>query len=76
MVGTTRLWEILAAQGSNTKAEAYQVTIAWAIEKFFPLKTAKRKDRDAPCMNKNVLRQIRQGKSLYHMVAEEGIRTV
>ena len=44
--------EVLQEEGSNNKANAYQATISGALEKFFPLKTTRRKTTDLPWMNK------------------------
>ena len=48
--------EVLNAEGSHAKTEAYQATLTWAVESFFPLKTTRRKNTDLPWMSKGVLR--------------------
>ena len=53
------------AEGSNAKTKAYQDTICWALETFFPLKTTRRKSTDLPWMNKRVRKLIRDRKRLF-----------
>ena len=55
------------------KTEAYQSTVVKAIEEFFPLKTTKRKSTDLPCINKAVLKMIKDRKRIFK--EEEGVRT-
>ena len=65
--------EVLRAEGSNKKTEAYQRTVTEAVERFFPLKTTKRKSTDLPWINKEVLRMIKDRKELFWQ--EGGVRT-
>ena len=44
--------EVLEREGSNNKADAYQDTLTKALERFFPLKTTRRKSNEHPWMNK------------------------
>ena len=65
--------EVRQARGSNDMTNAYQGTLSWAIDKFFPLKTTRRKTTDLPWINKSVLKKIDARKRLYW--AEGGKRT-
>ena len=53
------------AEGSDAKTKAYQDTIGWALETFFPLKTTRRKSTDLPWMNKRIRKLIRDRKRLF-----------
>lgn len=66
--------EVLEAEGSDLKAEAYQRTIDSAIEAFFPLKMNRRKNTDLPWMSKRILQEIDTRKRIY--VEDGGQRTV
>lgn len=44
--------EVLAAAGSNEKANAYQNTLDWAINEFFPLRTTRKRSTDLPVAGK------------------------
>ena len=65
--------EVLEAEVCNNKANAYQQTINWAVETFFPLKTTRRKSNDLPWLNKKTLQMIDTRRRLY---MSEGGRTV
>ena len=64
--------EVLSKEGSNGKADAYQKTLTEALERFFPLKTTRRKSTEHPWMNKKVKKMIKDKKDLFW---EEGGRT-
>ena len=57
----------------NKKTELYQSIITSAIEKFFPLKKRRKKDRDPPWMSKKILKEIKDRKRLFQ--EEGGVRT-
>ena len=61
--------DVYLAEGSNAKADQYQRTITWAVEKFFPKKTTRRRSTDLPWLNKKVLKMISGRKLLFK---EEG----
>ena len=61
--------EVFAAVGTNNKTNAYQRTVVDAINRFFPLRTTKRKSTDLPWINKAVVRMITDCKKLFR---EEG----
>ena len=65
--------EVYAAEGSDPKTNAYQATITWAIEKFFPLRTTRRKSTDLPWINDKVKKMIKDRKKLFW--DEGGTRT-
>ena len=65
--------EVYNAVGSVAKTEAYQSTLSWAVENFFPLKTTRRKSSDLPWMSRGILKMIKKRNRLY--VAEGGERT-
>ena len=61
-------WEpVLAAQGSNRKAAAYQEILAAGVSSHFPWKTTRRKDSDPPWINDAVRRKIRRRKAIYRL---------
>ena len=57
--------EVVRESTSNGMAEAYQATITWAVESFFPLKKRQKKSTDLPWMSKKILKQIQNRKRLY-----------
>ena len=65
--------EIKQADGSVAKAEAYQATIEAALDRYFPLKTTKRKSTDCPWLNGKTRRAIKDRKALF--IEEGGVRT-
>ena len=65
--------EVRQAEGSNAKAAAYQDTINSAIERYFPLKTRRKKSTDLPWMSRKILGMIDDRKRMY--MAAGGIRT-
>ena len=65
--------EVLLARGSNDKANAYQSTVVAAIERFFPLKTTRRKTTDLPWINKKAQKMIKRRKEVF--MQEGGVRT-
>ena len=65
--------EVLAAEGSNNKADAYQNTLNAAMDWFFPWKTIRRRSNDLPWINKAVIKRIEARKRLYW--SEGGKRT-
>ena len=64
--------EVLTAATSEAKALAYQRAVVGAVERFFPLRTVKRKDTDPPWMNKKTKKLLEDRKKLF---VEEGGRT-
>ena len=64
--------DVLQAEGSNQKAEAYQRTLTAALDRFFPKKTTRRRTDKHPWMNKRTEKLIQDRKDLYW---EEGGRT-
>ena len=46
--------EVHNAEGSNDMTDKYQATIDWALDKFFPKKTTRRKSTDLPWMNRRL----------------------
>ena len=64
--------EVLEAEGSNRKADAYQKTINGALDKIFPWKTSRRRSNEHPWMNKRMKKLIKEQKDLFW---EEGGRT-
>ena len=65
--------EVLNADGSIKMTEAYQGTISWAMESFFPLKTRRKKSTDLPWMTKGLQKMIQTRKRTYW--GEGGERT-
>ena len=57
--------EVFGAEGSNKKADAYQKTVVAAIERFFPLKTTRRRSTDLPWLNRKTLKRIDRRKRLF-----------
>ena len=57
--------EVYNAEGSNAMTERYQETIDWALNRFFPLNTTRRKSTDLPWMNKRLRKMIVNRKKLY-----------
>ena len=57
--------DVVNACGSNAKTDIYQKTVAWAVEKFFPLKTTKRKSTDLPWINRKIKKRIRRRMKIY-----------
>ena len=57
--------EVFRAEGSNTKAQAYERAIMGGVAMHFPLKTTRRKDTDPPWLNDTVRRKIRRRKAIY-----------
>lgn len=65
--------EVFSRTTSNEMTNAYQATVVGAIERFFPLKTTRRKSTDLPWMTKGIQKMIKNRKKLY--VREGGERT-
>ena len=65
--------EVLTEEGSTRKAEAYQATITWALQTFFPLKTTRKKSTSLPWMNSKIRKLISDRKKLY--LSKGGKRT-
>ena len=57
--------EVYNAQGSNGKANAYQDTMGWALDEFFPYKTTRKKSNELPWMNKTLRKAIEGRKRLF-----------
>ena len=57
--------EVLAAEGSQAKALAYQRAINMAVETCFPLITMRRKSTDPPWINNKARRLMRRKKAEY-----------
>ena len=57
--------EVLEAEGSNRKAEAYQKTINEALDRFFPWRTTRRRSNEHPWMNKRIKKLIKDRKDLF-----------
>ena len=65
--------EVYAASGSDNKTNAYQNTLTAAMDRYFLLKTNRKKSSDLPWINMGVLRKIKARKRLFW--AEGGKRT-
>ena len=63
--------EVLLAVTSEEKALAYQGAVVGAVERFFPLRTVRRKDTDPPWLDKKTKKMLEDRKSLFF---EEGGR--
>ena len=60
------MWEeVLAAEGSDTRAELFQATTDAAMDTFFPLRTVRRKSSGPPWMTKKILKRIRRHFLIY-----------
>ena len=57
--------EVTNAKGSNAMAGAYQATIVQALERFFPLKTTKKKSTDLPWMSTKIRKLCGTKKRLF-----------
>ena len=57
--------EVLSSETTDIKAEEYQRMVVGAVERFFPLRTVKRKSSDPPWMNKKVAKMIEDRKKLF-----------
>ena len=64
--------DVLEADTPDGKAEAYQRMVVGAVEKFFPLRTVRKKSSDPPWLNKKTRDLIDARKRFY---LEEGGRT-
>ena len=64
--------EVLQAGTAEEKAEAYQKTVVGAVEKFYPLRTIRRKNTDPPWLDKKTKKMIEDRKEFY---IQEGGRT-
>ena len=59
-------WEgVLLADTAEEKALAYQEAVVGAVERFFPLRTVRRKDTDPPWMNKQTRKMLDDRKKLF-----------
>ena len=56
---------VMAAKGSNAKAETYQEIVTAAIRTFFPTITTRRKSTDLPWINSYIRRQIRRRHAIF-----------
>ena len=65
--------EVFSVDGSNNKTNAYQDTLDWSINEFFPLRTTRRKTTDLPWIGKGTKKLIRNRKRLF--MEEGGLRT-
>ena len=65
--------EVIEQEGSNNKTNAYQATLQWAVDQFFPLKTTRKKSTDLPWLDKKTLKLIRNRRRLFW--TEGGERT-
>ena len=66
-------WDkVLTANGSECKAAAYKSVLTAAIERYFPLKTRKKKSTDLPWMTDGIKKQIKKRKELF--AREDGRR--
>ena len=62
----TKDWsDVLLATGSNDKARLYQAHVDAAMDKFFPLRTVRRKSSDLPWINKAIRKRIRRRRRVY-----------
>ena len=57
--------EVHNAEGSNDMTDKYQATIDWALDKFFPKKTTRRKSTDLPWMNRRLKKMITNRKRMF-----------
>ena len=57
--------ELEKARGSNKKAQIYQSEVNDAVDRFFPLKTVRRRSTDPPWYNWKIRKRIRQKKGIY-----------
>ena len=65
--------EVLEADSSNKKTEAFQATLNEAMDRFFPWKTTRRKSNDLPWLNRKTIKRIEARKRFYW--SEGGKRT-
>ena len=65
-------FEVLCAGTADEKASAYQETVVKAVERFFPLRTVKKRSDDPPWLDKKTRDLLEQKKRFY---MEEGGRT-
>ena len=56
---------VVSADGSNSKARAFQMIIDDHMDHFFPLKTVKRKSDDLPWLNNTARKMIRRKKAIF-----------
>ena len=56
---------VLAAHGSNAKAEAYQALVTGAMEVCFPVITTRRKLTELPWINNRIRRLVRQRRGVF-----------
>ena len=61
--------EVLDAESADDKAAAYQGTLTEALDRFFPVRTVRRKSSDPPWMDRGTLEMIEDRRRLY---IEEG----
>ena len=58
---------VTSVAGSNNKANAYQGEVTDALDRFFPLKTTRKKSTDLPWINAGIRRRLAQRLSLIHI---------
>lgn len=57
--------DVFLAESSNAKAEAYQRHLDAAMDRFFPLRTTRRKSSDLPLINRAIKKRIKRRKKIY-----------
>ena len=66
-------WDVLKAGGSDLKAELYQRSLGEVVERFFLLKTRRKKSTDLPWITDGIRDQIRRRRELF--ASEGGVCT-
>ena len=59
--------DVFLAVRADAKADAYQSLIDAAMDRFFPVRTVKRKSTDLPWINKAIRRKIRRRMAVYRL---------
>ena len=57
--------DVIAAEGSNRKAGVYQEQLDAAMDRFFPIRTTRRKSTDLPWINRAIRKRIRRRNRIY-----------
>ena len=57
--------DVYQAEGSNKKAQLFQATLDDLMDRFFPMKTVKRKSTDLPWINDVARKKIRRKKAVF-----------
>ena len=57
--------DVITAEGSDRKADVYQGQLDAAMDRFFPIRTTRRKSSDLPWINRAILKRIRRRNRIY-----------